>query len=261
MIAIMFASPLIAVLLGTFKTPEEAAAVPPAYLPENPSAGNYIRLWESSVGVGTAVANSVFVAVGVVLVTVSVALLAAYGFERYPFVGSETIFLVMLAAIMVPFQVLVSPLFIVLNTLGLTNSRLGLVVVIATFQLPFATFILRNSYAAIPREVFEAASVDGAGLWTTLRMSIPLVRAGLITAALFSFFAAWNEFFGALILISDQDKFTLPVVLATLVNRSRGAVDWGMLQTGVVITILPCLIVFIILQKYYVSGMVAGSGK
>lgn len=261
MVALLFASPLIAVSLGSLKTPSEAAEVPPTYFPRTPSFLNYERLWESNVGIGTAVLNSVIVAVAVVALTVVVSLLAAYSLERFPFRGSEAIFMLMLAAIMVPFQVLVSPLFVVLNTLGMTNSLWGLVIVIATFQLPFATFIVRNSFAAIPKEVFEAASMDGAGVWNTLRMSIPLVRAGLITGGLFAFFAAWNEFFGALILLSDQDKFTLPVALTTLINGARGAVDWGLLQAGVTIAIVPCLVIFLILQKYYVSGMVAGSGK
>lgn len=261
MVAILFVSPLIAVALGSLKSPTEAALVPPTLWPQAPTFDNYVRLWTSDVGVDKAILNSVGVASGVVLITVVVSLLAAYGLERFPFRGSETLFMIMLAAIMVPFQVLVSPLFVVLNRLGLTNSLFGVVLVIATFQLPFATFIIRNSYAAIPKDIFEAAAMDGSDLWRTMRLTIPLVRAGLITGALFAFFAAWNEFFAALILLSDQDKFTLPVVLTTLINGARGSVDWGLLQTGVVITIVPCLVIFTVLQRYYVSGMVAGSGK
>jgi multiple sugar transport system permease protein len=133
--------------------------------------------------------------------------------------------------------------------------------VVTTFQLPFATFVLRNSFAGIPSELYEAASVDGAGMWSALRMLLPLLRPGLITAALFAFFAAWNEFFAALILLSDQTEFTLPVILTTLVNGARGSVDWGLLQSGVVVTILPCLVIFIALQRYYVRGLIAGSGR
>jgi multiple sugar transport system permease protein len=261
MIAVLFASPLLAVLLGSLKTPAEAAAVPPTYLPEEVTFEHYTRLWEASAGVGTAIVNSAVVALGSVALTVVLASLAAYAFHRYPFPGSEILFVVMLAAIMVPFQVLVSPLYVVLNNLELTNSLTGIVLVITTFQLPFSVFVIRNSFAAIPSELYEAAAADGAGMWNTLWLMLPLLRAGLITAALFTFFAAWNEFFAALILLSDQDKFTLPVVLTTLISGARGSIDWGLLQSGVVITILPCIVIFVILQKYYVSGLTAGSGK
>jgi len=261
MVALLFASPLVAVLLGSLKSPAEAAQVPPTYVPRSVSLQSYATLWASSVGVGQSILNSLVVALATVVLTVVLALLAAYGFHRFPFPGSSVVFIVLLAAIMVPFQVLVTPMYVVLDALHLTNSLVGLILVVTTFQLPFATFVIRNSFAAIPAELYEAAAVDGAGMWSTLRMMLPLLRAGLITAALFAFFAAWNEFFAALILLADQDKFTLPVILTTLVSGARGAVDWGLLQSGVVVTIVPCLVIFLVLQKYYVSGLVAGSGK
>jgi multiple sugar transport system permease protein len=222
---------------------------------------NYTALGISDIGVGQSIINSAVVAIATVVLTVVIALLAAYGFHVYPFRGSNVVFVLMLAAIMVPFQVLLTPLYVVLQKVQLTNSLAGLIIVVTTFQLPFATFVLRNSFAGIPTELYEAASVDGAGMWNTLRMMLPLLVPGLITAALFAFFAAWNEFFAALILLSDQTKFTLPVILTTLVNGARGSVDWGLLQSGVVVTIVPCLVIFIALQRYYVRGLIAGSGR
>lgn len=261
MVAVLFASPLVAVLLGSLKSRVDAAAVPPTYFPDRLSVENFAALWGSDVGVARSIVNSLAVASATVVLTVTIALLAAYGFHRFPFPGSAALFVLLLAAIMVPFQVLVTPMYVVLDSLGLTNSLFGLILVVTTFQLPFATFVIRNSFAAIPTELYEAAAVDGAGMWGSLRMLLPLLRAGLITAGLFAFFAAWNEFFAALILLADQSRFTLPVILTTLVSGARGAVDWGLLQSGVVVTILPCLVIFIVLQKYYVSGLVAGSGK
>jgi multiple sugar transport system permease protein len=261
MLALLFLSPLLTVLMGSFKTPGEAAHTPPSYVTTHVSFNNYRRLWVGDIGISQSIVNSATVAVATVVMTVIIALLAAYGFQRFPFRGSNALFLVMLASIMVPFQVLLTPLYVVLGHLHLTNSLVGLVVVISTFQLPFATFVIRTSFAAVPTELYEAASVDGAGMWATLRMMLPLLRPGIITAGLFAFFAAWNEFFAALILLSDQTKFTLPVILTTLVNGARGSIDWGLLQAGVVITILPCLVIFIALQRYYVRGLVAGSGK
>jgi multiple sugar transport system permease protein len=261
MIAVMFISPLIAVFVNSLKSPVEAAKVPPSYLPRTVTSYNYDQLRRSNIGVGQSLANSVVVAVCVVILTVTVSLLAAYGFHRFRFRGSEAVFVMMLAAIMVPFQVLVTPLYVVLARVHLTNSLLGLVVVISTFQIPFATFVMRNSFSGVPTEMYEAASVDGAGVGGTLRMILPLLRPGIITAAMFAFFAAWNEFFAALILLSEQSKFTLPVILTTLINGDRGSIDWGILQAGVVVTILPCLVIFIALQRHYVRGLLAGSGK
>jgi multiple sugar transport system permease protein len=261
MIAIMFAAPLVTVFIGSLKSPAEAAKTPPDYIPPAISFHNFTELATSGVGVGQSVINSGVVACLTAVLTVVLAVLAAFGFHRYPFRGSNAIFVLMLSAIMVPFQVLVTPLYVVLQAVHLTNSLAGLILVLTTFQLPFAVFVMRISFATIPRELYEAAAVDGAAMWSTLRMMLPLLRPGLITAALFAFFAAWNEFFAPLILLSDQTKFTLPVVLTTLVNGARGSVDWGLLQAGVVVTILPCLVIFIALQRYYVRGLVAGSGK
>jgi multiple sugar transport system permease protein len=261
MIALLFVSPLVSVVIGSFKTPQEASRTPPSYVSAHLSTHNYTQLRLSDLGVNQSIINSAAVAVATVVLTVLIALGAAYGFQQFPFPGSNALFVLMLASIMVPFQVLLTPLYVVLHDLHLTNSLVGLVVVITTFQLPFATFVIRNSFAAVPRELYEAAAVDGAGMWKTLWMMLPLLRPGIITAGLFAFFAAWNEFFAALILLSDQSKFTLPVILTTLVNGARGSVDWGLLQSGVVVTIVPCLVIFVALQRYYVRGLVAGSGK
>lgn len=260
-ISLAFISPVVVVLLNSFKSPTVAIASPPVYLTTHPSLENYTRLWTSGLGIEQSLVNSAVVAVASVLLTVSVALLAAYGFQRYAFRGSQAIFVLMLAPIMIPFQVLLTPLFIVLFHLHLTNTLVGLVLVNTTYQLPFSMFVIRVSFATIPRELYEAAAVDGANAWKTLRMVLPLVRPGIITGALFAFLAAWNEFFAAIILLADQSKFTLPVILTTLVNGARGSIDWGLLQSGVVVTIIPCLVIFIALQRHYVRGLITASGK
>jgi multiple sugar transport system permease protein len=163
---------------------------------------------------------------------------------------------------MVPFQAILTPLYLVLHYIHLQNSLVGLTLVYITFQLPFALFLMRNSFAQVPAEVQEAATLDGCGvlktLWYVMR---PLVAPGMATVALFAFFSAWNEFLAALILLSDDSKFTLPLMLQDLVNEKFGALDWGVLEVGVVIAMVPCIIIFLLLQRYYVSGLVAGSGK
>jgi multiple sugar transport system permease protein len=261
LISLLFVSPLLAVLLASFKSPAEMSQTPPTYLPTQPTLRNFAELQIGGEGVGQFIWNSAVVAVATVLLTVVIAWLAAFGLSRYPFPGAKLIFLLILAAIMVPFQVLLTPLYVVLNTLGLSNSLVGLVLVLTTFQLPFAIFVIRNSFGGIPAQLYEAAAVDGASVGAMLRLTFPLVRPGVITAGLFAFFAAWNEFFAALILLADQEKFTLPVILTTLTNGARGSVDWGILQAGVVVTILPCVVIFLLLQRHYARGLVAGSGR
>jgi multiple sugar transport system permease protein len=261
MLMLLFVSPLVSVALSSLKTPAEASQTPPSYLPSVISFENYLGLGIGSDGVWHYVLNSLIVTLGTVALTVVVSLLAAYGFSRSPFPGSGLLFAAMLAAIMVPFQVILTPLFLVTRALHVDNSLFGLVLVYTTFQLPFSIFLLKNSFDAIPGELFEAAEMDGAGRIRTLVTMLPLVMPGLVTTALFAFFAAWNEFIAALVLLSDQGNFTLPILLTTLVNGQMGSIDWGVLQSGVVLTIIPCAVIFLILQRHYVSGLVAGSIK
>jgi multiple sugar transport system permease protein len=260
-VALLFASPLLFGLLNSLKSPSEAVQAPPSYFPHHPTLGNYTSLSVGGLGIDRFFLNSLIISVATVVCTVIIAGLAAYGFARYPFPGSRVLFLVMLAAIMVPFQVLMVPMYALLNRLSLTDSLTGVVLVLTTFQLPFATFVIQNSFAAIPGELWEAAAVDGAGIWRSLRLSLPLVRAGLITAGLFAFFTAWNEFFIVLILLSDEPKYTLPVVLTTLLTGTLGSIHWGILDASVVITALPCLLLYLALQRHFVRGVMAGMGR
>jgi multiple sugar transport system permease protein len=258
-VALLFASPLLFGLIDSLKSPVEAVQIPPAYFPYHPTLGNYTGL--NIGGLDRFFLNSALISVATVICTVIVAGLAAYGFARYSFRGSRVVFLVMLGAIMVPFQVLMVPMYTVLNRLSLTNSLVGVVLVITTFQLPFATFVIQNSFSAIPQDLWEAAAVDGAGVWRSLKLALPLARAGMITAGLFAFFAAWNEFFIVLILLSDEPKYTLPVVLTTLLTGTLGSIHWGILDASVVITALPCLIIYAALQRHFVRGVMAGIGR
>ena len=260
-VAVLFASPLIFGLIDSLKSQSESTQQPPSYLPHHATLGNYTGLNVGGLGIERFFLNSVVVAVATVVLTVIIAGLAAYGFSRYSFRGSRVVFVIMLAAIMVPFQVLMVPMYTVLNQAGLTNSLIGVILVITTFQLPFATFVIQNSFAAIPEDLWEAAAVDGAGIWRNLRLALPLIRPGMITAGLFAFFTAWNEFFIVLVLLSNEPKFTLPVVLTTLLTGTLGSIHWGILDASVMITAIPCLILYVALQRHFVRGVMAGIGR
>jgi multiple sugar transport system permease protein len=132
--------------------------------------------------------------------------------------------------------------------------------VLVMFQLPFATFMMRNSLDSMPRELEEAALVDGCTVLGAMRrVVLRIVMPGLVTVALFAFLAAWNEFLAPLILLTDNNKYTMPAMLVNAISGTFGTVDWGLLQAGIVLTMLPCIVLFLILQRYYVSGLVSGA--
>ena len=235
-LALLFLYPLYVMLSQSLKDPEEAAAVPPTLYPHGAVDENFEGLanGEEGLNVFDHVGNSAMVSVGATIATVVLSTLGGYAFARLRFPGSNIVFFATLATFMIPFQAIITPLYIVLKDLGLQNSLLGLTIVYTTFQLPFGLFLMRNSFASIPSTLEEAALVDGCGtLGAMWRVMLPVAVPGLITTALFTFFTAWNEFFAALILISDQAKFTLPVALTLISSGTFGAIDWGLLQAGV----------------------------
>ena len=224
--------------------------------------GNYTTLYNFGAGLERFTFNSAFVALLTVAVTLLVSTLGGYAFAKFTFPGRDTLFLLTLAILMVPYATLLIPLYVLLNYLGLQNSLIGLSLALAVFQLPFATYMMRISFEAVPRELEESALVDGCGTFSVLwRILLPLVRPGLITVALFAFLAAWNDFFAPLILLSDSAKQTLPLAVANLRQQTMGAIDYGATEAGVVVMALPCLILFLLLQRYYVRGFMSGAVK
>lgn len=255
--------PLVLSILASLKSTQEAAAVPPTYIPGRLSLDSYDRLWTYQAGLLTYLANSFGTAFLTIAFVLGLTVPAAYALARFPIPGKEFIFVLLLLALIIPYQALLTPIFLMFAQLKLTNSLVGLAIVHTVIQLPFSMYILRNSFAAVPRELEEAAVMDGAGSWQVLaRIFIPSVVPAIITVALFAFVTSWNEFLGALVMMSKGSSFTLPVILAAArTETSLGGTDWGMLQAGVTISIIPCIGVYLLLQKYYVSGLLSGSVK
>jgi multiple sugar transport system permease protein len=197
-----------------------------------------------------------------VILTLAVSIVGGYAFARFAFPGRDALFLLTLAILMVPGGTLLIPLYVLLHALGLHDSLLGLCLVLTLFQLPFATFMMRISFEAVPRELEESALVDGAGSLAVLRrIMLPAVLPGLITVGLFAFLAAWNDFIAPLILISDDKKSPLPLAIASLRQQTTFTIDYGATEAGVVVMAVPCLILFIALQRYYVRGFMSGAVK
>jgi multiple sugar transport system permease protein len=255
--------PLVMSMLASVKPTAEAAASPPTYLPHALSLDSYERLWSYQQGLPTYLANSLGTALLAIAFTLLLTIPAAYALARFPIPGKEVVFVFLLLALIVPYQALLTPMFLMFAKIGLTNTLVGLAVLHTAIQLPFSLYVLRNSLSAVPRELEEAAITDGASSWQVLlRICIPSATPAIVTVALFAFIMSWNEFLGALVMMSKGSSFTLPLILAAArTETSLGGTDWGMLQAGITISIIPCVLVYLLLQRYYVSGLMTGAVK
>lgn len=224
--------------------------------------GNYEALTKYQAGIWVYLWNSTVVSVLTVALTLLISLLGGYAFARFSFPGKNVLFLLTLAILMVPYATLLIPLYVILNAVGLQNSLVGVALVITMFQLPFSMFMMRISFESIPRELDEAAMVDGCSSWGALwRVLLPAVKPGLVTVGLFAFLTAWNDFMAPLILINDSNRMTLPLAVANLRSQVMGVVDYGATEAGVVVLALPCIVLFLILQRHYVRGFMSGAFK
>jgi multiple sugar transport system permease protein len=206
--------------------------------------------------------NSAIVSVSTAVLTAVLATLAGYGFAKFSFQGRGALFGLVLVTLMVPFQAILTPLYLQMNVMGLTDSLLGLVLFYTTVNLPFGIFVMRNSFAAVPGELEDSAHVDGASTFRILTSVLrPLVLPGAATAALYAFLASWTEFLGALTFLTDQTLYTLPVSLVNLQQGAYGQVNFGLLAAGSVIAMIPCVVLYVALQRYYVAGLASGSVK
>jgi multiple sugar transport system permease protein len=258
-LSILFLFPLVWALLNSFRG-GNATSAGYSLIPDTWTLQHYIDVAKYGSGIGVYFLNSVVLSVLVVAGTLIVSILGGYGFARFEFRGKRVLFLATIAILMVPYATILLPLYIVLGALGLQNSLFGLSLVLIMFQLPFATYMMRNSFESIPRELEEAALVDGCSAFGALRrVSIRIVTPGLVTVGLFAFIGAWNEFLAPLIFLNSGDSYTLPVMLVNIRSAAYGTVDFGALQAGVVVATVPCLVLYLLLQRFYVSGLVNGA--
>jgi multiple sugar transport system permease protein len=209
-----------------------------------------------------AVLNSLIVSVSTAILTTLLSTAAGYGFGRFKFRYSNVAFGLIILTLMVPFQAILTPLFLQLNAMRLTDSLLGLVLFYSTVNLPFGVFVMRTAFAAVPDTLEDAALIDGCGSMKTLTYVLrPLIVPGMATTALYAFLAAWTEFLGALTFLTRQDLYTLPVSLVNLQQGAYGQINYGFLASGAVLAMIPCVILFVALQRFYVAGLAAGAVK
>jgi multiple sugar transport system permease protein len=223
---------------------------------------NYKGLFAGQIHLLHYVANSLIVAIGTALLVAILSTLAGYGFAKFRFIGSGVVFGLIILTLMVPFQAVLTPLFLELNAMHLTDSRLGLILFYTTFNLPFGVFVMRNTFIAVPAELEDSAFVDGCGPMRTLFLVMrPLVLPGVATTILYAFLASWTEFLGALTFLTKTNLFTLPVALLNIQSGTYGALNYGFLIAGSVIAMVPCVILYVALQRFYIQGLASGAVK
>ena len=255
--AVFVVFPLVWMLSVSFMPRGAASSFPPPLWPSEPTLQNYHLLFTKHAA-GRYMLNSAFVAACATTIALVLNTMAGYAFAKLRFAGRERIFQIMLGALVIPAQVTMIPLFAIVKSLGLVSTYGG--VIIPTMTSIFGIFLIRQYTLSLPDELLEAARIDGASEWRIFRsIVIPLLMPILITLGILTFLATWNDFMWPLIVLTDQKLHTLPVALAGL---SREHVqDNELMMAGAVITIVPVLVLFLALQRYYIAGILAGSVK
>jgi multiple sugar transport system permease protein len=249
--------PLLWMVSVSFMHPGEASAFPPPLLPAHATWDNYHELFERA-GMGRNLLNSLAIATALTLLSLAFNLSAGYAFAKLHFRGREKLFQYLLSALVIPAQVAMIPLFLMMKSLHLVNTYGG--VILPTVASVFGIFLVRQYARSIPDDLLEAARLDGAGeFYIFSRIVLPLLKPIVVTLAIFTFLASWNDFMWPLIVLSDQEWQTAPVAIASL---SREHVqDNELMMAGSVVTILPVLILFLVLQRHYIQGLLLGSVK
>ncbi|QGZ41703.1 multiple sugar transport system permease protein [Pseudoduganella flava] len=249
--------PLVWMVAVSLMRPGESSAYPPPLLPAQATLHNYRELFANA-GIGRYLLNSLLLSSAATALSLMFNVTAGYAFAKLRFRGRERIFRTLLATLVIPGQVAMMPLFLLLKHMGLVNTYAG--VLVPALASVFGIFLVRQYALSIPDALLEAARMDGAGEWRIFRtIVLPLLGPILVTLAIFTFLGTWNDFMWPLIVLTDKDMYTLPVALASL---SREHVqDNELMMAGSVLTIVPVLLLFLGLQRYYIQGLLVGSVK
>jgi multiple sugar transport system permease protein len=266
--ALFTLAPMLWLFLSTIQPEASLLRLPPRLLPSDITLGNYVDIFKPAAfgqnsGESTfllALRNSVIVCIGTTLVAVVLGTLAAYAFARFNIPHKRFLLLIVLGSQLLPAISLIIPLFRLFRTADLLDTLLALILAYSTFSLPFVVWIMAGYFQSVPRELEEAARIDGASRFQAfLRVALPLALPGLSATAVFTLLNAWDEFFFALIFTSSYASKTLPVALAEFIGRH--SVNWGLLVTGGFIASLPPIVLSLVFYRYIVSGLSAGGLK
>jgi len=257
LIAATTLAPLLWMVSASLMPSGQANTFPPPFLPREVTLDQYVGLF-TRLDLGRNLLNSILLSVTVTVVSLAINSMAGYAFAKYRFKGKQQLFKLLIASMIIPAQVTMLPLFLMLNKMGVINTYFG--VIIPGMASIFGIFLIRQYALSISDSLIEAARIDGAGdfriYWSVV---LPLCKPILITLAIFTFMGTWNDFLWPLIVMTDASMYTLPVALAGLVGEH--VQDTELMMAGSVMTILPVLVVFAAVQKYYIAGIMAGSVK
>ena len=250
-------APFLYMLATSFKQQALLFEIPPQFIPKHGTLQNYADAWHSN-NFGRYFLNSVIIAVLTTVLSVWLSSMMAYAFARFRFPGQRLLFALLLVGLIVPAIMLIIPQFLLAKQLGLIDSRAGLVVFYVGTTLALNTFLLRGFFEGIPHELEEAMVVDGAGAFRRYRQLIlPLSRPALATVTIFSFLASWDEFAWALTIINTPSRRTLPIAIALF--QGQYLTSWNIVFAASMIAIVPVIVVFLVFQRQFVSGLTSGA--
>ena len=249
---LLLIGPFVWMVLGSVKTPRELLADPPTLLPEAPTLNNFTRLFERADFLRFFF-NSTLIAVVVTFANLLFCSMAGYALAKLDFFGKHGLFGLAVATLMVPGSITLVPLFVLMSKLGLVNSYAAVILPFAAGA--FGVFLMRQFMSSIPDELLDAARVDGASEWRIFwSIVMPLLKPGLAALGIFQFLASWNNFIWPLVVLTDEEMYTLPVALAT-VAIGQNKSDYGLLMAGAVVLVVPVIAVFLALQRHFTQSI------
>jgi N-acetylglucosamine transport system permease protein len=252
--------PMLWTVFASFKTSPEIFNDPWG-IPDVFQFQNYINAW-TKMNAGTYMMNSVIVSVGSLILITALGSMIAYVLARYEFPGNRMIYFFFISGMVIPAFLLYIPAWFLHRSLGLLDTYWSLIIQYTAFNLPFTVFMLQSFFKTLPKELEEAAVVDGASLFTVFwKIMLPLSKSGLLTVSVFNFLGVWNEFTWALITISNENIKTLPLGAVNIMQQAKYATDWGAMFAGFVIILIPTFAVYILFQSKLTEGITVGALK
>ena len=257
LISVIALVPFLWMISTSLKSSGALLAVPIQWIPEEPTLQAYVRLF-SLTGILRSIVNSFIVTAGAVVFTLASSSLAAFALSKIEFRGREGVFMLFIASMMLPSQVLFIPLYLIMNNLGLVNNLFAIILPYL-FQA-FAVFMLRQQMMSIPDTYLDAAAIDGAGLLRSfITVFLPMCRTALVTLAIIISMNAWNDYLMPLVILTSSENYTLPIILNSLSGQFKTGYD--LLMAGSLVSIVPLLVVYIVFQRYFASGLQVGGIK
>lgn len=255
---LMIILPFYWTIISSVKKDADIVIYPPSFTPDPLTFEHFINIFTNP-NSRIMIWNSFIIAAGTVFLVCVCATMAGFGVAKLNFPGRKLLFAAIIMAMLLPFQAVIVPLFLEMKFFRLVNTRLALILISSTFQLPLGLLIMRNAFAALPVEMMESAQIDGCNPFQAFfRVMLPNVKIGIATVAIFTSSTVWNEFLPALIFMTTKDKYTLPVGLS-MSYQPPFQVYWGPVMALSVITFVPTLILFLFTQRYFISGVSAGA--